>query len=80
MHFEAIFANPNELEEKDHLEGHVIKEEDEDDDCEYQTEEQSIEFEAFKKALKIKSKYAIFNDDEDADKPYIPVSTDVGYS
>ena len=57
-YFTATYANPSELEEKDHLHGFVIKEEDEDDK---HFDEQ------FKKVLEIKAKYAIFNDDEDAD-------------
>jgi len=61
MYFEATYVNPPELEEPEHLKGFVIKEEDED----------AKEFdEQFKKVLAIKSSYAIFNDDEDADKPY----------
>jgi len=31
LYFEATYVNPTELEEKDHLHGFVIKEEDEDD-------------------------------------------------
>lgn len=60
--FEAKYINPPKLEEKDHLEGYVIKEEDEDG---------VIFDEKFKKVLSIKSKHVIWNDDEDQDKPYI---------
>jgi len=48
----------------------VIKEEDED----------AKHFdEKFKKVLEIKSKYVIWNDDEEADKPYIPKAADYDY-
>ena len=66
-HFKATYINPYQCEEKEHLQGYVIKEEDED--------EQNYD-EEFKRLLKIKSKYVIWNDDEDADKPYIPESLD----
>ena len=56
--------NPTELEEPDHLKGYVIKEEDEDD---------KTFDEKFKKVLEIKSKYVIWNDDEDAEVHYEPM-------
>ena len=45
----------------------MIKEEDEDD---------NVFDDQFKKVLQIKSKYVIWNDDEDAEKPYIAADLD----
>ena len=66
-HFKATYVNQYENENPKYLKGFIIAEEDEDEET-FDTK--------FKEVLRIKSKYVIFNDDEDADKPYIPKAID----
>ena len=66
-YFEATYINPTSLERPEYKEGSVIKEEDEDN---------KVFNDKFKQVLQIKSKYVIWNDDEDAQKAYIPADID----